>query len=416
MMTQAFYTGISGLKAGQAAIDITSNNIANVSTTGFRAYKSEFANLFEDAIVSDGSALNPSSVGIGTKLQASSMVLEDGAYSLSERSTDMAIEGDGWFGVQGEQGSLFTRAGNFTFDQNSDLISPDGHYVLGTMGGNIDYTNNTLTSVLNEVELGDVGSVETLRFPQTLTYPAVATESVQFYGNIGTDDEVRTMGSEAIDANGEKNHISLSISKSEEELAEGSVWEVIATVTDSSESVVYDTKNATITFDSDGEVVSSTLTSIDNNGTSVSLDLEGIVSTGNIAISASSKSDGSIGGDLVGYDVNRNAEVVATFSNGYQSSVGQIAVFHFQNNQGLERASGANFAESSNSGEAYFKKDANGKNIVGANVMTYRLESSNVAIEEALTELIVLQRSYDANSKSVSTADQMMQKALNMDA
>jgi flagellar hook protein FlgE len=133
-------------------------------------------------------------------------------------------------------------------------------------------------------------------------------------------------------------------------------------------------------------------------------------------VTASSESDGTIKGDLVGYDINRNAEVVAIFSNGVQSSVGQIAVYHFQNDQGLERVGNSSFRATSNSGEPFFMQNEKGENIVGAKVMTYRLENSNVAMEESLTQLIILQRSYDANAKSVTTADQMMQKALNMDA
>jgi flagellar hook protein FlgE len=421
MMTQAFYTGISGLKAGQTAIDVTANNVANISTTGFRAYKAEFSNLFEDALVAQGgSTTDPTSIGYGTKIQATSMVLEDGSYSLSDRSTDLALEGDGWFGVQGEFGFEYTRAGNFTFDRNSDLISGDGNYVLGTMGGNIDYATNTLTEVLNEVPLGDIGEVQTLRFPQTLSYPAIPSSYAQFYGNIGTDDEIRTVGADIIDAQSNHNHLKLTFTKSQTQNESGTLWDVVAVTQSTDGETVYDTKTGTVTFGADGGVLSTTLTTIDNNGTEVEIDLgsgfEGLTAIENTPISSSSSTNGSISGDLVGYDINRNAEVIATFSNGFQSSVGQIAVFHFNNNQGLERASGANFFESSNSGPAYFKKDANGNNIVGANVTTFRLENSNVAIEQALTELIILQRSYDANSKSITTADQMMQKALNMDA
>jgi len=420
-MTQAFYTGLTGLRAGQTAIDISANNAANISTTGFRAYQAEFSSLFEDALVSEGgSALNQASVGYGTQIQANSMSLEDGPYSLSDRSTDMAIEGEGWFGIKGNSQAFYTRAGNFTFDQNSDLVTPDGNYVLGTMGGNIDFQNNILTNVLNEVPLGDIGTTQTLRFPQTLSYPAISTTTAQLFGNLGTDEEARVMSADIVDANGQKNHLKLSFEKSNPQVLPGTQWDVTASTLSSDEKTLYDTKTGKVSFNSDGGLISSTLDTIDNNGSAVTIDLgtnfEGVTSIGSTSITSSSKTDGSIAGELVGYDINRNAEVIASFSNGRQSSVGQIAVFHFNNDQGLDRASGANFLQSSNSGEAYFKKDENGKNVVGTNVMTYKLENSNVAMEDTLTQLIILQRSYDANSKSISTADQMMQKALSMDA
>jgi len=129
-----------------------------------------------------------------------------------------------------------------------------------------------------------------------------------------------------------------------------------------------------------------------------------------------SNSDGIRAGNLVGYDINSDAEVIATFSNGEQSSVGKIALFHFQNNQGLTQVSSTSYSSSSNSGEALFFKDEKGNSIYGTDVLNYTLEDSNVALSQSLTELIVFQRSFDSNSKVLSTADEMMQKALDMDA
>ncbi|MCD6172764.1 MAG: flagellar hook protein FlgE, partial [Sulfurimonas sp.] len=120
--------------------------------------------------------------------------------------------------------------------------------------------------------------------------------------------------------------------------------------------------------------------------------------------------------DLEGYAINKNAEIIATFTNGIQSIVGKIAIYHFQNDQGLERLNGTKFAQGSNSGEAIFYKDATGQNIIGSDIVNFKLEGSNIDITYGMTELIILQRSFDANSKSITTADEMMQKALNMDA
>ena len=129
---------------------------------------------------------------------------------------------------------------------------------------------------------------------------------------------------------------------------------------------------------------------------------------------ASSKSNGKEKGDLVGYNINNKGEVVATFTNGEQSSVAAIAIYHFTNDKGLERINGSRFEESSNSGRAMFYKDQNGNAITGSQVLNNRLENSNVEMEVGLTELIVMQRSYDANAKSITTADEMIQKAINM--
>jgi len=423
MMTQAFYTGLSGLKTNSGAIDIVSDNLANIDTIGFRGNNYEFSSLFEEAINTDagGSASSQSNtVGVGTTLQATPMVAEQGEMILSDRSTDLAIYGDGWFGVEGEVAGerYYTKNGAFGFDKNSDLVTADGYYVLGSIAGNID--GNTLTKRVDEIPLGDINDQQALRFPKYLVYPPEPTTSTSFMGNLGTDNEVRTMGSSVIDGENNKNELKLTFTQAEEQNPPGLIWDVVATVTSNDGATLYDTQTGTVKFDDRGALVSSTLTSIDNNGTSVDISLgeefTGVVSISNLDITASSQSDGTVGGDLFGYDINKNGEVVATFTNGMQSSVGKIAVYHFQNDKGLDRASGTLFKESSNSGKAIFYKDANGQNIIGCELANFQLEGSNVNMTYGLTDLIILQRAYDANSKSITTADEMMQKALNMDA
>ena len=417
MMTQAFYTGISGIKSNSEGINIVSDNLANINTVGFKANDYEFASLFEDMISTNaqGSSVN-SSVGLGVDVQANSMVNKEGSPMLSEKSTDLAIQGDGWFGIQGANEPIYTRNGNFSFDKNSDLVTGDGYHVLGTKGNNV--SGDKLTSVLDNIALSDVKSQEKLNFPQSLKYPAEATKNVKFSGNIGTDNTVREMGAEVIDANGDKNSLKLNFTKSATQTLPGSQWDVKATVESLDGKTIYDTKNAKLGFDDKGALVSSDLSTMDNNGSIVNVDFgnsfSGIVSFANTPISASSSSDGTVGGDLISYDINKNGEVIASFTNGKQSSVGKIGVFHFQNNQGLDRISGTRFKESPNSGNAIFYKDANGNNIIGTDISNYKLESSNVSTEAGLTNLIILQRAYDANSKSITTADQMIQKALSM--
>jgi len=423
MMTQAFYTGISGLKTYSNGIDVVSDNLANISTTGFRAYNAEYSTLFEDSLASASTNLMQSnSIGVGVQMQATSMSLDQGSLMLSDRSTDLAIMGDGWFGVQAGGAPLYTRAGDFVFDANDDLVTNDGYHVLGTMGGNIS-ADNVLTESLAEVPLGDIAAQEKLRFPKTLTYPPEPTTKAKFMANLGVGkegSEIVTIGASVIDKNNDKNELKLTFTKPEEQTPPGTQWDVVATVKSLDGKTVYDRQEGKVSFDESGALISSTLTSVDNNGTPVAIDLgdgyDGIISIDIPVVPGSSLADGTIGGDLRGYDINRNGEVIATFTNGRQSSVGRIAVYHFQNDQGLDRVTGTRFAESSNSGKAIFFKDADGKNILGTGITNHKLEGSNVEMSSGLTELIILQRAYDANSKSITTADEMIQKALSMDA
>jgi len=362
------------------------------------------------------------------------MITKNGSLFLSDRNTDLAIDGDGWFSVQGEGQAVYTRDGAFGFDADDDLVTVDGLHVLGFMGNNFqpdfktlpDGTidrNYVLTETLDEVNLGSIGTQEKLRFPKTLTYPPEPSTNAKFFANLGTGKEgfeTVTVGAGVIDSTNQKNHLRLEFTKNPVQNPPGSQWSVVATTQSLDGNTIYDTQNGTVEFSPAGALVSTTLTTIDNNGTQVAIDLgseySGIVSIDRPVVPGSSIADGTIGGDLQGYAINQNAEVIATFTNGKQSSVGKIAVFHFQNDQGLERLSGSRFSETSNSGDALFFKDANGASINGSTVVNFKLESSNYEMTEGLTELIILQRAYDANSKSVTTADQMMQKALQMDA
>ncbi len=420
-MIQAFYSGISGVQSHQSAIDITSDNIANINAVGFRSYMAEFNSLFDNAVAptSPSSSVN-SSIGVGSYVNATSMNLTQGSLLNSDRSTDLAIVGDGWFGIEGGEDRYFTRAGNFGFDSNRDLVTPEGMYVLGTIGSNIDFETNTLTEELSDIPLEDVTLQQKLQLPETLYSPPQPTTNISFFGNLGTENETHVISAKAIDAEGNINKVKLTFKLADTQPSTGSLWDITATVTSNDETIEYSSTTGQVTFDEAGGLLDSTLTTVDNNGTPVNIDLgndySGVIAAANIPITGSSQSDGLVGGELVGYDINQNAEVIATFTNGRQSSVAQIAVFHFQNDQGLERISGTLFKESSNSGKALFFKDADNNNTLGSEVLNYSLEASNAKLEVGLTELIIFQRAYDANAKSITTADQMIQKALQMDA
>ncbi|MDO8454140.1 MAG: flagellar hook-basal body complex protein [Sulfurimonas sp.] len=417
MMTQAFYTGISALKSNQTAIDVISDNLANVGTNGFRGYSAEFSSLFENALhsTSAGSSAN-SQTGVGTRVSATTMNMQNGSAILSEKSTDLAINGDGWFGIQSSGEPLYTRDGAFSFDANDDLVTNDGFHVLGTMGGNI--SNDTLTKTLNEIPLSAAGAQEKLQFPRYLTYPPEPTTNAKFFANLGLGTETVPVGVGIVDSAGNKNSLKLEFTKSSTQTPPGSQWDVVATAKSLDGLTTYDTKTGTAEFGENGDLLSTTLTTIDNNGTNVTMNLgsgySGIVTMNGIYKSSSSIADGTIGGNLEGYSINQNGEVIAAFTNGKQSSVGKIAVYHFQNDQGLDRVTGTKFSKSSNSGDAIFFKDAAGNDSVGASIMNYKLEGSNVQMSTGLTDLIIHQKAYDASSKCVTTADQMIQKALSM--
>jgi flagellar hook protein FlgE len=147
---------------------------------------------------------------------------------------------------------------------------------------------------------------------------------------------------------------------------------------------------------------------ITNNG------FDGMISHVDLDKSRRADKDGYIEGFLKNYGMDERGNVIAEFSNGRSAPVAKVAVYHFQNDQGLEKVSSTMFATSSNSGDAIFYIDENGNNILGSDIYSNKLESSNVSMASALTELIIMQKAFDASSKSITTSDQMIQNAINL--
>ena len=420
-MNQAFYSGLSGMQSHQTGIDVTADNLASINTIGFRGYTTEFSSIFDDVMGRDSlSSSLTDSIGYGSYVTAVSMDQHQGELMLTDSSTDVAIDGNGWFGVVTENGNtLYTRSGAFTTDADYNLVSRnEGFKVLGTIGANIQ--NGVLTEELAEVPLTEVKKQVPLTFPKDLYYPATPTSEVNFYGNLGTEDVNQAMSSSIVLVDGEKRTLKLLFTQSEDQPTEGIDWDMTATIESLDGETIYSTEEGKVLFSSSGALLENTLTSIDNNGSPIAINLgtgyDGLISVSQEAISSYSVNNGVDRGELIGYDINLNGQVTASFTNGRSSAVASIALYHFQNDQGLDRYSGTHFAQSANSGEAIFYKDADGNTILGSTILNHKLENSNVSMEVGMTELIILQRAYSANSKSVTTGDELIKKALDMDA
>ncbi|MDD2838780.1 flagellar hook-basal body complex protein [Sulfuricurvum sp.] len=443
-MTQGYYTGISGIQSSQYGLDVISDNLANVSTTAYKSSTAEFSDLLSKVITSSGNTPTSNDIGYGVKLQATSFRFTQGTLMSSDRFSDLALEGNGFFGVVSNDQTVFTRDGSFSFDtyesvpgdvnsSTNRLVTADGGYVLGTMltnfsyDGTFDYgdtaTNGTsgayvVNTPTDNVTFADVNSQGVLEFPSRLAYPVQPTTQASFFGNLGVDDETRSISADVISANNETNRLKLTFTKSATQPADGVAWDVTATVTSNDGSTVYDTQTGQAVFAASGGLSSFSIPSVNNDGTPVAIDLgtnySGVISSDGIAVSGSSQSDGVSGGVLTKYGVNSNGIIIADFSNGRQSAIGRVAVYHFQNDQGLNREGGTYYTQSTDSGKPMFWTDADGNAVTGASVRSNYLEGSNVDVTVGLTDMIVTQRAYQSNAKTITTVDEMIQKALAM--
>ncbi len=421
-MIQSIYSGVSSLQSFQTGIDVLANNIANVNTVGFKGSRTEFSNLFEKSVSTSGNAITSMQLGLGVQVNATALDLNKGSLSHSGNGTDLAISGeDGWFGLSGPNNeAFFTRAGNFNFDAlkindtltNLRLVSPEGYFVTGTLANNTNA--GILSPVVKTLDLnpGAAASQEALVFPSELTYPVQASTQADFFGNLSIQEPSHVVTSEVISPQNERNALRLAFAKSPVQPALGTSWDVVATTQTTDGSTVYDTQTGVVTFDEIGTMLGSTLGTLDNNGAPVTVNFgagaTGLVSSERVFTAAGLPADGVVRGSLLEYAVDRGGEIISRFTNGQSSVVGKVAIYHFQNDQGLEAVSGNKFRASANSGVPIFYAENNGE------VLSYMLESSNVSLDTALTELIIMQRSYDAASKTITTGDEMLKNALQM--
>lgn len=183
---------------------------------------------------------------------------------------------------------------------------------------------------------------------------------------------------------------------------------------------IVDHQTGVLTFGSAGQLLTNSLNTLSNGGTPLELNLgtldsfDGLISSTSIKKGSRASADGSPEGFLKDYGMDSNGNVVAEFDNGKSSAIAKVAVYHFQNDQGLTSTASNLFEESSNSGQAIFYTDKNGQSILGSQILNHKLEGSNVSMATALTELIVVQKAFSASSKGITTSDELLKSAINM--
>lgn len=678
-MNSSFYNGVSGMKTQQFGIDVWANNISNVNTYGFRSSTPEFSSIFSTTLTTAYYGAAMSDIGYGARAQTTALDLTQGSFENTDNPFDLALGGEGWFGVQGVGGeNYYTRAGNFYFDADGNLVDQNGYKLLGTLGNNIapaqidaskliDYgyvygvDERTLVdgyeiSKIDTISLAPPSEQTTITLPSSLYMPAVPTQNISFQANLDPETEVEIIdidldpldyvstitpsGSPSVtfpsstlnydgtvtiegsitntsgilnpqendailititDANGQSiqrtaslnsdlqtwslenaqiddldtsGELTISVAlRTEQEIpneerftytviapngdkdlldlrftqqlpksGDTTSWDIDAKILkyyepyeilqydptqsydpnlytiengqvvknydpneyyiDTTSKKVYsivDAQVGEITFAGNGALLDYTLGALDNSGYALNLDLgesletqsvtnfsqsiqddtiyisgsglthgdnlevtitdnggniitvpvlvkeggtwsleydvssfdqanttvevthiinsgwEGLVS--NTALEKDTiitDKDGAAEGLLTGYSVDETGQILAQFTNSQTIPVAKIAIFQFQNDQGLSSLDGSIFQATANSGEPIFYTDENGNYIQTTKILSNSLEVSNVNLATALTELIVMQKAFSSNAKTITTSDEMIQNAIEM--
>jgi flagellar hook protein FlgE len=424
-MLRSLYSGISGLHAHQQMMDVTGNNIANVNTVGYKASSVQFQDTLSQMIGAAGApqngqgGTNPSQVGLGVRNSGIISNFAQGSQETTGRSGDMMIQGDGFFVTRSGSEMLYTRAGSFTFDAGGLLVSANGQPVQGWTAVN---------GVVNSSAKPD-----DIRMPLGSTIAPIETTSITLKGNLSTDlnpdpnnpvptgqNYFTTIPIKVYDETGSTKTV---IARFERQVNNNtaspptSTWEVTLPYTDPAAPV--DPLNPAPTpvvlplnFD-DGKPTEATAPEGKMVFGTYSVDVGDITSYSGLSDARVFDTDGQAAGALtsLSYSVSNTGQIVGVYSNGLKQVLGQVAMATFKNPTGLEKVGDSGFRSTVNSG--YAQVGVPGSAGMGS-VVAGALEMSNVDLAQEFTNLVIAQRGFQANSRVITTSDELLQELVNM--
>jgi flagellar hook protein FlgE len=406
-----FSIALSGLEADTTALNTIGNNLANLNTTAYKGQTTSFEDLFHQQLGESGAG-DPIQVGSGTKVGSTSTDFSEGTLlpDANGNTSDMALDGNGFFIVEQNGQQSLTRAGNFTVGNTGSLTTQDGQFVLGYPAVN--------------------GTVNTNTNPQPITLPVGATEGAQATQNFSVTANLNsgaTVGTtfstplQVFDSLGQSHQATITYDKTAT-----NTWSysIALPAGDATGTPVNNT--GTLTFDSSGNLTSPTGTvsgisfpTMADGAADLTFNwnLNGSGSSPLITQLASASSngntpqDGFTSGNYTGFTVDPSGVIEAKFSNGNSETIGQVAVANVANVQGLVSVGGNNFQTTGSSGQAVAGvAGTGGRGVVDDST----LEQSNVNISTEFSNLIVAQRAFEANSKTVTTFDTISQDVIAM--
>ena len=452
----SFNIALTGLAAAQKDLDVTANNIANVNTTGFKESRAEFADVYAASVFSAGKTKN----GDGVQTTMVAQQFHQGSLQFTNNSLDLAITGEGYFAMTDDissQDLTYTRAGAFKLNQDNFMVDAKGNYLQAFP---VDASSGDTTSV-------SLSTTNPIQIPDSSGSPR-ATENVFLSFNLdatadatGLDFDPTSNGTynsststTVYDSLGEPHILQYFFVKEEDAAAGGTdnSWEVYATLdgkvvngtSGAEQTTTPYTPITTLGFDSSGlpattDGVANTnattfdeinlpagagtgLSSMLDNGatfpsTGIELNWRDENNTaGRIPTQYSSgfevkalDQDGSTVGRLAGIDIGTDGKIVASYSNGDSTYLGQVAMVRFPNSQGLSQVGDTSWKQSIDSGEPVAGEAGSG---TFGSINSSALEQSNTNLTNELVDLITAQRNYQANSRALEVNSTIQQSIM----
>lgn len=418
---RSFNIGVTGLTATGQGMGVIGDNIANSGTNGFKSSRAEFQDVLA---VSLKGIEGGDQFGAGVKLGHIKPLMTQGDITRTDSVTDLALSGDGFFTVDAPFGRGYTRDGSFRFSKEGELVNMDGYKILGFQADEkgkimnkldpIKLTNATipaqptkevslsmnLDSRQNKMEFNIESPEKTSNFSNSMTvYDNIGTARVVtvYYNKVNDNEWEYHVGADGKDVEGGKPDTMVEMANGKLKFNDkGQLQEEV----EGKNSFNFNKGAA-----ADQKITFNWGASLKEGGTG----LDASTQYGSEHAVARHTQDGSEAATVTSLSFNDKGILTAVYNNGSTRDIAQIAIGKFDNNEGLFKVGKNLFKESKSSGQAALGKPGEAGR---GDVLSKSIELSNVDIANEFVNLMTAQRNFQANAKTLTTADEMLQQVL----
>jgi len=417
-ISSAMYSGVSGLNTNSQAMSVIGNNLANTNTIGFKGSRTIFSDLLSSTIFGSGGA---SQVGRGAGVSKVDSIFSQGTFESTETETDLAIEGDGFFMLKeiGNNTNFYSRAGAFRFDEDGYLVNPEGFRVQGKAFDPI--TGELVAGDPADIVVQNVGLIpakvtDSLTLNSNLDASTVAIPAATPFDPVNTATYNYAASTQTYDTLGNPHLVTTYFRKDD---GAANTWNWFWSAEDANGVALGGPGATDIVFTADGllDIIpgngTGSIAPIDwDNGstpTGISLTFD-TTQFNNASKVISQDQNGYASGNLTNVTINNEGVVIASYSNGEQSKIANITLAKFTNPGGLELVGSNLFLASDNSGVP--RVGLPGPEL--GKIFTNSLEQSNVDMGKEFVSMITIQRGFQANSKIITTVDELLGELINL--
>ena len=408
-----FQHGLSGLKAATAKLDVTGNNIANANTVGFKQSQAQFADVYASTV--GGSKVQ---IGIGAQTLAVAQQFNQGHVTSTDNPLDVAIAGNGFFRMSNNGAISYTRNGQFHLDKDGFLVNASNYNVTGFAA---DAAGTIIPNVPVDLRLptADMTPKPTTSFMTGVNLDAREQPITAGFDAATSATYNHSTSGEVFDSFGNSHILNLYFQRTNPVAPAASAWNVFATVEGATSAGAVTLSASKLNFDSSGIMdspIAPFTVDVNFDDTSVqplqfSLDLTRSTQFGSKFGVNLMNQDGFASGRLAGYSISDNGEIRGSYTNGVTRTLGQLVLAGFSNPNGLKPMGNNQWAETAESGLPLVGSPQTG--ILGS-LQSSAVEESNVDLTSELVSLIMTQRVYQANAKTIQTQDAVMQSIMNI--